>query len=140
MSEAPTATEQSLGELVAAASRDMSVLIRSEIELAKLELSTEVKKAAVGGGALGGAAVFGMFALVMGSFAAAYGFAEVVPIWAAFLIVMGIYLFFAGVLALVGSSAVKKMGPPERTVRTAKETVTALKKRGKGKDLDIPAG
>jgi hypothetical protein len=140
MSEAPAATEQSLGQLVAAASRDMSVLIRSEIELAKLEIGAEAKKVAVGGGALGGAAVFGMFALVMGSFAAAYGFAEVVPIWAAFLIVMGIYLFFALVFALVGKGAMKKLGPPERTVRTAKETVTALKHRGKATNTDASAG
>jgi hypothetical protein len=140
MSEAPAATEQSLGQLVAAASRDMSVLIRSEIELAKLELSTEVKKAAVGGGALGGAGLFGMFALIMGSFAAAYGFAEIVPTWAAFLIVMGIYLFFALVFALVGRSAMKKLGPPERTVRTAKETDTALKTRGKAKKTATPVG
>lgn len=140
MSEAPTATEQSFGELVAAASRDMSVLVRSEIELAKLELSSEVKKAAVGGGALGGAAVFGMFGLVMGSFAAAYGFAELVPIWAGFLIVMGIYLFFAAIFALVGRSAMKKLGPPERTVRTAKDTVAALKNRDKGTKNATPAG
>jgi|SRR5882757_1142427 uncharacterized membrane protein YqjE len=142
MSEAPTATEQepSLGELVAAASRDMSVLVRSEIELAKLELSSEVKKAAVGGGMFGGAAVFGLFGLIMGSFAAAYGLDTVLPTWAAFLIVTGAYLLIAAICGLVGLGAVKKIGPPERTVRTAKETVTVLKKRGKDKKAPAPAG
>jgi hypothetical protein len=136
MTEAPTATqsEPSLGELVAAATKDMSVLVRSEIELAKLEMTAEAKKAAMGGGAFGGAAVFGLFGLIMGSFAAAYGLDKAMPTWAAFLVVTGAYLFLAAVLGLVGLSAVKKLGPPERTLRTTKETVAALKNRGKKKN------
>ena len=133
--EAPAATvhEPSLGELVAAATKDMSTLVRSEIELAKLEITAEAKKAAVGGGAFGGAAVFGLFALIMGSFAAAYGLDTVMPTWAAFLVVTGAYLLLAAVLGLVGLGAVKKLGPPERTLRTTKDTVAALKNRDKGK-------
>jgi hypothetical protein len=130
MTEAPAVTsEPSLGELVAAATRDMSVLVRSEIELAKLEMTAEAKKAAVGGGAFGGAAVFGLFGLIMGSFAAAYGLDTVLPTWAAFLIVTGVYLLLAAILGLVGLGAMKKLGPPERTLRTTKETVEALKNR-----------
>ncbi|HEY3604253.1 MAG TPA: phage holin family protein [Sporichthyaceae bacterium] len=133
--EAPTATvpEPSLGELVAAATKDMSVLVRSEIELAKLEMTAEAKKAAMGGGAFGGAAVFGLFGLIMGSFAAAYGLDTVLPTWAAFLIVTGAYFLFAAILGLVGRGAMKKIGPPERTLRTTKETVALLKNRDKKK-------
>jgi hypothetical protein len=139
--EAPAATahEPSLGELVAAATKDLSTLLRSEIELAKLEMTAEAKKAAVGGGAFGGAAVFGLFGLIMGSFAAAYGLDTVMPTWAAFLVVMGGYLFLAAVLGLVGLGAVKKLGPPERTVRTTKETLAALKNHKK-KDKPAAAG
>ncbi|MGQ0632364.1 MAG: phage holin family protein [Sporichthyaceae bacterium] len=123
--------EPSLGELVAAASRDASILIRSEIELAKRELKVEARNAAVGGGMFGGAAVFGLFALIMLSFAAAFGLDTVLPTWAAFLIVGGSYLLFAVVMALIGVGAIKKVGPPKRTLRTAKETVRVLKTRGK---------
>jgi hypothetical protein len=139
--EAPTATvpEPSLGELVAAATKDMSILIRSEIELAKLEMTAEAKKAAMGGGAFGGAAVFGLFGLIMGSFAAAYGLDTVLPTWAAFLIVTGLYLLFAAILGLVGLRAVKKLGPPERTVRTTKETIAALKNRDRKKNKNAAA-
>lgn len=127
-----TAVEPSLGELVAAASRDASVLIRSEIELAKSEIQGEVKKAAVGGAMFGAAAVFGLFAFIMASFGAAYGLDETdLPTWAAFLIVAGGYLLFAAILGLIGLSSVKKMGPPKRTLRTTKETMAALKNRGK---------
>ncbi|MGQ0623803.1 MAG: phage holin family protein [Sporichthyaceae bacterium] len=126
-----SAPEQSLGDLVAAASRDASILIRSEIELAKRELKVEARNAALGGGMFGGAAVFGLFALTMLSFGAAYGLDTVLPTWASFLIVGGTYLMFAGLLALIGAGALKKVGPPKRTLRTAKETITVLKSRGK---------
>ena len=49
--------ERTLGQLVASATEDISTLIRSEIALAKAEVSVQVKKAGVGGGLLAGAAV-----------------------------------------------------------------------------------
>lgn len=126
------AAEPSLGELVAAASRDASLLFRSEIELAKSEIQVEVKKAALGGAMFGAAAVLGLFAFIMVSFGAAYGLDETdLPTWASFLIVAGVYLLLAAMLGLVGLRSVKKMGPPKRTLRTTKETVAALKSRGK---------
>ena len=131
---APTVekTEPSLGELVAAASRDASLLLRSEIELAKSEIAAEVKKAAIGGGMFGAAGLFGLFAFVFLSFGAVYGLAQTaLDVWASFLIVGGAYLLLAGILAAIGLGSLKKMGPPERTQRTIKETVATLKTRGK---------
>jgi hypothetical protein len=124
--------EPSLGELVAAASRDASILLRSEIELAKSEIATEVKKAAIGGGMFGAAGLFGLFAFVFLSFGAVYGLAQTaLDVWACFLIVGGAYLLLAGILAAIGLRSLKKMGPPERTQRTIKDTVATLKTRGK---------
>ena len=42
--------DESLGVLFATASRDLSTLVRSEIELAKVELAIGVKNGAAGGG------------------------------------------------------------------------------------------
>jgi hypothetical protein len=129
---AEPADEPSLGELVAAASRDLSTLIRSEIELAKAEIGAEVGKVAAGAGAFGGAAFFAVFAFLLLSFGFAYGLAKAgLPVWAAFLIAGGAYLVPAGVFGAVGLVALKKLGPPERTVRTAKQTAAVLKNRGK---------
>jgi len=120
--------EPSLGELVASASKAASDLMRAEIELAKAELKTEAKKAAVGGGMFGGAALFGLFAFLLLSFAAAYGVATALDsTWVGFLIVGGGYLLLAGILGLIGLKSVKKVGPPEATVRTARKTVEELK-------------
>lgn len=115
---------QSVGQLVAAASRDMSMLFRSEIELAKAEVREEVKNAAVGGGLFGAAALVAALAVVLLSFAAAYG---IVALglgegWA-FLIVAGAYLLIAMVFALAGRHQVKRIGAPQRTIRTVKDNV-----------------
>ena len=124
--------EPSLGDLVAKASKDLSTLVRSEIELAKLELTAEAKKAVIGGGMFGVAAVLGVFALIMLSFAAAFGIASLglANGWA-FLIVGGAYLLIALVLVFGGTGSMKKIGPPKRTIRTTKDTVAALKKAGR---------
>ncbi len=130
----PTATtsEPSLGDLVAAATQNASILIRSEIELAKTELAAEAKKAAVGGGMFGGAGLFAFFGFIFLSFGAVHGLDQTsLDLWACFLIVAGAYLLFAGILAAVGISSLKKMGPPKRTQVTIKDTVKTLKTRGK---------
>ena len=133
---APT-SEASLGELVAAASQNASILIRSEIELAKTELAAEAKKAAVGGVMFGGAGLFAFFGFIFLSFGAVYGLDKTsLDLWACFLIVAGAYLLLAGILAAVGMSSLKKMGPPKRTQRTIKDTVTTLKTRGKKQSAD----
>ena len=129
---AAESSQPSLGELVAAASQNASVLVRSEIELAKAELAAEAKKAAVGGGMFGGAGVCALFGFIFLSFGAVYGLAQTdLPLWACYLIVAGVYLLFAGILAAIGLSSLKKIGPPKRTQRTVKDTVATLKTRGK---------
>ena len=122
------AGQASLGELVASASRDLSTLVRDEIELAKTELKGEVKSAATGGGMFGAAGFLALLATVMLSITLAFLFIALglAPGWA-FLIVGVLYLLVAGLLAFIGIKAVKKVGPPERTIRSTKDTIATLK-------------
>jgi hypothetical protein len=124
----PGSTEQSLGALVVNASRDLSALVRSEIELAKAELRAEAKNGAAGAGMFGAAGFLGLLAVVLLSIAAAYGLVALGlhPGWA-FLIVAVAYLLIGGLLVLVGKRLIKRVGPPERTIRTSKDTATFLK-------------
>lgn len=134
---AKTPPETSLGALVASATKDLSSLVRSEIELAKTELRTEAKHAIKGGGMFGAAAFLGLLAVILLSIAAAYGLTALgmAPGWA-FLIVAAGYVLLAGILALIGKKQVSKVGAPERTIRTTKESVSALKgSRTPGIDL-----
>lgn len=120
---------QSLGELVATATRDLSVLIHSEIELAKAELAEQAKRAAVGAGLLSGAAAFGLLALLVLCFAAGFGLAAgaSIPVWAGFLSVGGLFVIIAGVLGGVGAKALSRIGGPDRTVSTVKAGLSSLR-------------
>ena len=114
--------EPSLGELVGQATKEMSTLVRKEVELAKAELSSEVAKAGKGAGMFGGAGVTALYALTFLSLAAMFGLGAIVPIGWAALIVGVVYAALAGILALTGKKAFESFSPvPERTIRTLKE-------------------
>ena len=124
-----TESEQSLGELVAVATRDLSLLIHKEVELAKAELSAELKRAGIGAGLLGGAGFVGFFAMLLLSVAAALGLAAGtdIPVWAGFLCVGGAYGAGAGLFAMLGLGKVVKVGPPQRTIQTVKDDLAWAK-------------
>ena len=62
--------------------------MQSHIQLAKEEIVTELKQAGRGAGLVGGAALAGWIALLLLSFAAAWGLSELVEsVWAGFLVV-----------------------------------------------------
>ena len=117
------AAEPSIGSLVSDATTQLSTLIHSEIELAKLELRSTVKNAGAGVGLFAAAAVVLVFSLTFGFFAAAEGLATVVSRWAAFLIVFGLQLLAVGLCVLLGIRKVKRIRAPQRTISTTRETV-----------------
>jgi hypothetical protein len=114
--------DPSLGELVGQATKELSTLVRKEVELAKAEMSVEVGKAGKGAGMFGGAGVTAMYGLTFVSLAAMFGLAALIPIGWAALVVGVAYFALAGILALVGKKAFRDFSPkPERTIRTLKE-------------------
>jgi hypothetical protein len=124
----PAVPERTLGQLVAEASRDLSTIVRYEVALAKAELKRDVVAGVVGAALFLVAGVVAFLALILLLIAAAYGLvaAGLAP-WLSFLVVAAALLLVTAILALVGRSRLKKIGPPERTVRTSKQTVEALK-------------
>ena len=118
----PPVAEPSLGELVGQASKEISTLVRKEIELAKAELSVEVGKAGKGAGMFGGAGVTALYGLTFVSLAAMFGLGAFLPLGWAALIVGVVWFAVAGILAMTGKKAFKDFSPkPERTIRTLKE-------------------
>jgi hypothetical protein len=123
--------ERTLGQLVSDASKDLSTIVRSEVALAKAEVKRDVTAAAVGAAMFAVAGVFAFLALILLLIAAAYGLvAAGLSPWLAFLIVGGALLLVGVLLVLFGKWRLGKIKPPERTIRTTKETVAALKQRG----------
>ena len=122
------AAEPSVGELVAEASASLSTILRGEIELAKLELKSSVKNAAISGAAFGAAAVMLAFAAIFGLVALAEGLvAAGLWRWLAYLIVFALLMLVIGLAVVVGISRIKKIKAPEQTIETGKDTVAYLK-------------
>jgi hypothetical protein len=119
----PDIDEQSLGELVATATRDLSLLVHKEIELAKTEIAAEAKRAGIGAGFLGGAGFVGVFALLFFAVAGALGISEGadLPFWAGFLCIGGLFGGLGALLAGAGVGKVSKVKGPQRTIRSVRD-------------------
>jgi uncharacterized membrane protein YqjE len=119
---------RSIGDIVGDIATDLSSMVRSELELAKTEAKAEVAKAGKGAGMFGGAALAGYFALLFLSLFVMYLLAEAMDVQWAALIVFGVWLAVAAVLAVLGRSQMKAVNPTlERTQKTIKETPQSLK-------------
>lgn len=114
--------QASLGELFSSLTNDLSQLVRSEMELARVEIREEAGKAGKAAGMLGGAAVAGLVALIMLASAIAWGLAELVDAGWAFLIVGIVIGAVAAVLGMSGRNKLAEVRPvPDQTVDTLKE-------------------
>jgi len=124
---------QGVGAAVKEVAERTSSIVRLELELAALELKRKVVSLGLGIGlavAAAGLLVF-MTAFVYAAIAAA--FALVMPTWAALLVVAGILLLTAAVLAFLALNRIKKGTPPvpEQAIQEAKLTTEALKSNGR---------
>lgn len=121
--------DPTLGRLFTDVSRDLSSLVRQEIALAKTELKVSVKAGGLGLGFFGAAAFLALLAVIMFSVAIAYFIhwnGDGLGLHWAFLIVFGLYLALAGLLAFLGLKKVKQVRAPERAIHQAQETKAAL--------------
>lgn len=122
--------ERTLGQLVSEASQDLSTLVRYEVALAKAEIRDDVRRGAIGGGLFAVVAVLGLFALVTLVIAGAYGLvaAGLAP-WLAFLVVTGVLVLVAAILALLAVFQLKRIKPPEKAIRSTRLTLAAVRGR-----------
>jgi len=127
----PVDADQSLGDLVAMAAKDVSQLIRYEIDLAKTELRADLQRIGLAG-AMGGFSFYiGTVVFVLLCFAYAYGLiAAGIWAWAAFLIVAGTCVLLAALVAGIAYLKVRKLSGLRLTKKTVTEDLAVL--RGEG--------
>ncbi|MCA0180665.1 MAG: phage holin family protein [Actinobacteria bacterium] len=119
---------RTIGQLVADASRDVSTLVRSEIELAKAEVTGGLKVAGKGAGMLGAAGFVALLGLIFLFHTLAYVLDIWLPLSASYAIVTGLLFLVAAILGLLGKKAVSKAKPkPEQAITEAQKTVEAVK-------------
>ena len=118
--------DPSIGDLVKDATAQVSTLVRAEVELAKAEITRDVRKGLTG-------SIFFVAALVVLFYSTFFFFfflAELLDTWlwrwVAFLIVFGIMVVFTVALALFGYLKVRRIRGPRQTIESVKETREAL--------------
>jgi hypothetical protein len=123
--------ERPLGEVAKALTRDVSLLVRQEIDLAKAEMAEKGRTAAPGLGMFGGAGIVALCAA--GALTAFFVlvFSVFLPEWAAALMVGAVLAAAAYVLVRQGKERVADAGKPvpEQTIETVKEDVEWVKTR-----------
>jgi hypothetical protein len=123
--------EKPMGELFGDLSREMSGLVKDEIELAKVEMTAKAKEAGIGIGIIAGGAVVALaaFGVLTAFFVLILG--QVMATWLAALLVFVVYSAIAGALVMVGRNRLKKATPPvpEATVQTLREDVDWAKRQ-----------
>jgi hypothetical protein len=127
----PAGSDQSLGDLVALAAKDVSQLLRYEIELAKTELRADLQRIGLAGALGGFSFYFGCLVLLLLCFAYAYGLiAAGIWAWAAFLIVAGTVLLLAALVAGIAYWRVKSLSGLRLTKKTVNEDLDMLRREG----------
>jgi len=135
----PAGDGQSLGDLVALAAKDVSQLIRYEIDLAKTELKGDAKRVGLAAALSGMAAFVGCLVLVMLSFAFAYGLITLgIWDWAAFLIVAGTEVLVAAIAVGIAVLRVRRLSGLRETRKTVTEGLEMLRSDGQQPEIAAP--
>ncbi|WP_436493297.1 phage holin family protein [Actinokineospora sp. HUAS TT18] len=125
------AGDQSIGNLVKDATTHLSTLVRAEVELAKSEVTGEIKKGLKG-------SVFFIVALTILLYSSFFLFFALAELLAdlgllrsvAFGIVFFLMLTMAGFFGFLGYRKVRAIRAPKRTIESFKDTAAALTHRG----------
>jgi hypothetical protein len=117
-----SAADASLGQLVGELAGDLQHLFRQELELAKVEMKAEAKKAGRAAGMLGGAGFAGYMVALLLSLAAVFGLGNVMDLGWAALIVAALWGIAGAVLFVRGRAQLREVSPaPQQTAETLKE-------------------
>ncbi|MBT0994703.1 phage holin family protein [Cellulomonas sp. DKR-3] len=122
----PTPSSASVGELLGEVTRDLSTLLRQEVELAKAEVRQSAQQATKGASMFAGAGVAGHMVLLFLSVALWWGLGNAIGwAWSA-LVVAVVWLVVAAVLFLRGRAESRRVRGLPRTAESVKKIPNAL--------------
>jgi uncharacterized membrane protein YqjE len=121
----PIEPDQSLSDLVGRMTNDVGKLVSTQIELAKVEIKEEVRRAGKGVGMVGGGGLAGWFALLLVSMGIAFGIGNAMDsVGWGFVLVGLVYAAIAAGLVLKGKQQITSATPvAEQTIESIKEDV-----------------
>ena len=127
------AEDDNLARAVTEVSERMAVLVREEIELAKVEMTQKVSSIARGAAAVAIGAVFGVFALVFVLLTVAWGLnSALTSIWLGFLIVTGLLVLLTVVAFLFAWRKLKVGAPTPKLAIEEARKIRATVRPGDG--------
>jgi hypothetical protein len=121
---ASLSTKELLGRIL----EEGTALVRKEMELARTELTADLKTEVQSAKVLGAGAVLGLCGLNLALVTVVLALTMVMPGWAAGLIVTGVVLSVAAIIGLVGWKRRVRL-PMARTRKHLKEDVQWMKER-----------
>ncbi len=114
--------ERSLPELLGEITGDVQRLVRDELRLARIELTRNLREAAVGAGLIGVAGALAFIGVWFVAMAIFFALFLVIPGWAAGLVTAAFFLILAGGALLIGRSRLRPSEiVPEQTIRSLQE-------------------
>ena len=116
-----------LGELLSDLTRDVSTLMRQEVELAKVELKESATKAGKGAGMMAGAAWAGHLTMLFLSLALWWALGQLIGLGWSAVVVAVIWGIVAAVLASMGRKELNAIKGMPRTAETVKEIPPTFK-------------
>lgn len=122
------AANTSLGDLLGEVTRDISTLMRQEVELAKAEVKQSATRVSKGAGLMGGAGYGALMAVFFLSVALWWALGTLMGGGWAAVVVAVIWAIIAGILFAIGRSQLKKVEGVPQTVETLKEIPETLKR------------
>jgi hypothetical protein len=119
--------ERSIGELMGDVSRDLSLLLRQEVDLAKAELKESSSRIGKGSGMLAGAGVAGFLTLLFISISLWWGLGLLIGNAWSGLVVAIVWAIVAAVLVSVGRGELNRVRGLPTTAETVSKIPNALK-------------
>ena len=121
----------SIGDLVKDATAQVSTLVRAEVDLARAEITRDIRKGLTG-------SLYFVTALVVLFYSTFFFFLFLAELlnewlfrWVSFLVVFLIMVVATAVLALLGYRKVRRIRGPQKTIESVKETREAFMSRDK---------
>jgi hypothetical protein len=120
-------SQQSLGDLIGEVTRDLSTLMRQELELAKAEAQQSAKRAGKGAGMFAGAGFAGYMVLLFLTIALWWAIGQATGLGWSALIVAVIWGIIGAVLFSMGRNEFSRIRGMSRTTDSLKKIPDALK-------------
>ncbi|MGA8027025.1 MAG: phage holin family protein [Bryobacteraceae bacterium] len=111
---------------------NVQTIVRSEVRLAKTEITEEATKAGRAAGMMAGGVVAALFTVWLLLLTIVFALATVIPMWSAALLVFLLMAALTALLLIAGKKRFKTVhAKPEKTIESVKENVEWVKNQTK---------